>query len=97
LEYETLKFTVNHSRALMGNDISVSVDVDEGKSIQRVETKLDGFTLADDLLETPSDSYQRTFLSAGDAGHGTEHRLVVSVEQDGGNIHSSTSVWADPI
>jgi hypothetical protein len=92
-----MKFTLNHSRALMGNDISVNVEADEGKSILRVEAKLDGFALADDLLESPSDSYQRTFLSVGNAGSATEHRLVVSVEQDDGKVHSSTSVWTDPI
>lgn len=92
-----MKFTLTHSRALAGNDILIEVEADEGKSIQRVETSLDGFTLADDLLENPSDSYQRSFLGAGDAGSGTEHRLVVSAEQDDDKAHSSISIWTDPI
>jgi hypothetical protein len=90
-----MKFTVNHARALMGNDISVRVEADEGKAIQRVQTELDGFELANDQLADPSDSYERTFLGAGTAGPGTEHTLVVSVEQDDEKIHSSTSIWAD--
>ena len=90
-----MKFTQNHVRALIGNDISVSVEADDGKTIQRVRTELDGFDLADDQLANPSDSYERSFLHAGTAGSGTEHTLVVSAEQNDGTTHSSTSIWVD--
>lgn len=90
-----MKFTLNHTRALMGTDISISVEADEGKAVQGVRIELDGFDLAYDKLTRPSDSYERTFLGAGTAGHGTEHTLVVSAEQDDATTHSSTSVWVD--
>ncbi len=92
-----MKFTLNHTRAFMGNDISVVVEAGDGESIHSVETKLDGFSLGEDVLESSSDSYQRVFSGAGDAGSGTEHTLVVSVEQDDGKEHSSTSIWTDPV
>jgi hypothetical protein len=79
----------------MGNDISVGVEADDGKTIQRVCTELDGFELANDLLPHPSDSYTRAFLGAGTASPGAEHTLVVSVEQDDATTHNSTSVWVD--
>jgi hypothetical protein len=92
-----MKFTLNHSRAFTGNDISVVVESDGEESIQRVETKLDGFSLGEDALEDSSESYERVFRGAGDAGPGIEHTLVVSVEQRDGKIHRSTCKWTDPI
>lgn len=90
-----MKFTLSHSRALMGNDISVSVEANEGNTIQRVRTELDGSELANNQLVNPSDSYERKFSNAGTAGPGTEHTLVVSAEQDDGTTHSATSIWVD--
>ena len=65
-----MKFTIGHTRALAGNDVSVKVEADGDKAIQSVLTKLDGFELADDELENPSDSYERAFPGAGTAGPG---------------------------
>ena len=92
-----MKFTLNHSRALTGNDISVDVEAEGEEAIQRVETKLDGFSVGEDELENSSDSYQRVFSGAGEAGPGTEHTLVVTVEQGDGKVHSSTCIWTDPV
>jgi len=92
-----MKFTLNHSRALSGNDISVDLEAEGEEKIQRVETKLDGFSLGADVLEDSSDSYQRVFSGVGDAGPGTDHTLVVSVEQGDGKTHSATCMWTDPV
>jgi hypothetical protein len=91
-----VKFTLSHARALMGNNISVAVEADEGRAIVRVRAELDGSELANDQLVSPSESYDRTFLNAGSAGPLIEHTLVLSVEQDDAKVHSSTSVWVDP-
>ena len=91
-----MKFTISHSRALAGNDISVTVDADGGKAIQSVLTQLDGFSIGDDQLAAPSDVYQRKFVGVGTAGIGTEHTLVVSATLEDDSVHSSTSMWTDP-
>jgi len=91
-----MKFSISHTRALAGNDISVTVDADGGAAIQSVLTKLDGFTLAEDQLAAPSDIYERIFSGVGTAGIGTEHTLIVSATLEDGHIHSSTSMWTDP-
>jgi hypothetical protein len=90
-----MKFTISHTRALAGNDISVTVDADGGKAIQSVLTKLDGFTIAEDQLSAPSDLYERTFSGVGTAGIGAEHTLSVSATLEDGRVHSSTSMWTD--
>jgi len=80
-----------------GNDIYVSVQADNGKSIASVRTELDGLELATDELSAPSDFYEPTFSRAGTAGPHTEHSLIVTAELTDGAVHSSTSIWADPI
>jgi hypothetical protein len=92
-----MKFTINHARAIAGNDIYVSVQADDGKAIASVRTELDGIELATDELSTPSDFYERTFSRAGAAGPHTGHSLIVTAELTDGAAHSSTSIWSDPI
>jgi hypothetical protein len=92
-----MKFTINHARAVAGNDIYVGVQADDGKTIASVRTELDGIELATDELSAPSDFYERTFPRAGAAGPHTEHSLIVTVELTDGAAHSSTSIWSDPI
>jgi hypothetical protein len=92
-----MKFTINHARAIAGNEIYVSVQVNDGKAVASVRTELDGVELANDELSTPSDFYERTFSRAGAAGPHTEHSLIVTAELTDGAAHSSTSIWSDPI
>lgn len=92
-----MKFTVNHARAIAGNDIYVSVQADQGKSLTSVRTELDGIELARDELSAPSDFYEHTFSRAGSAGPGTQHTLVVTAELNDNTNHSSTSIWSDQI
>lgn len=92
-----MKFTINHARAVAGNDIYVSVEADDGKSITSVRTELDGFELANDQLSAPSDFYEHTFPRAGSAGPSTQHTLTVTVELNDSTNHTSTSIWSDQI
>jgi hypothetical protein len=92
-----MKFTINHARAIAGNEIYVSVQANDGKAVASVRTELDGVELANDELSTPSDFYERTFSRAGAAGPHTEHSLIVTAELTDGAAHSSTSIWSDPI
>jgi hypothetical protein len=93
---EKMKFTISHIRALSGNDISVKVEAENDQSIQSVLTRLDGFQIANDVLASPNDVYERAFKGTGTAGIGNEHTLIVTVELEDGNTHSATSIWTDP-
>jgi hypothetical protein len=86
---------IKHARALIGNDIQVTVGCEKDEAIASVDTELDEFTLANDTLADGSQSYERVFSSAGDARPGQEHRLVVSVTTGDGTTHSATSIWVD--
>ena len=92
-----MKFTVNHARAVAGNDIYVSVQADSGKSITSVRTELDGIELATDELSAPSDFYENTFLRASSAGPLMQHTLIVTATLNDTIDHSSTSIWSDQI
>jgi len=94
---DKMKFTINHARAVAGNDIYVSVEADDGKSITSVVTQLDGFELANDQLSAPSDFYEHTFPHVGDAGPNTRHTLIVTTVLNDSTDHSSTSIWSDQI
>ena len=92
-----MKFTINHARAIAGNDIYVSVQADGGKSIAAVRTELDGTELSDDQLSPSSEFYENTFSRAGSAGPNVRHTLIVTAELTDGTDHSSTSIWSDRI
>ncbi len=92
-----MKFTINHARAITGNDIYISVVADDGKPIASVRTELDGIQLADDNLSSPSEFYEHAFPRSGSAGPHTLHTLIVTAQLSDGADHSSTSIWSDPI
>lgn len=92
-----MRFTISHKRAFIGNDIYVKVEADPSKPLAVVRTVLDDFELGNDALADGSNSYERTFSGAGDAGSGIEHSLVVTAQQADGASHSSTSMWTDPV
>ena len=58
-------------------------------------TTLDGFDIGDDELESPSVSYERQFLQAGDASPHLEHDLVVTVRDAQGKTTSADRRWED--
>jgi hypothetical protein len=43
-----MRFSIQHSRAVAGNDITVGVEADGPEVIARVTTNLDGFEIGDD-------------------------------------------------
>lgn len=92
-----MKFTINHARAVAGNDIYVCVAADTGKAITSVRAELDGFELANDQLSPPSDFYEHSFSRAGSAGPNMQHTLIISAQLDDSTEHSSTSIWSDQI
>jgi hypothetical protein len=90
-----MKFTLSYARALLGNDIDIQIEAEDGETINRVTVLLDGFQLSDELLQESSVSYQRTFLQAGSAGPHNEHKLTVAATDMNGNHTSATREWQD--
>ena len=92
-----MKFKTSHARSISGNNITVSIEGEHDEQMIQVLVELDGFTLADDSLQPPSQSYENNFSNAGDAGPLMEHKLVVTATTTDNAAHSSTTIWTDPI
>jgi hypothetical protein len=91
-----MKFSIQHNRAIAGNDITVGVEAVENEVIAHVTTNLDGFDIGDDEVDPPSVSYERQFLHAGDASPLLQHELMVTVTDTQGNKKSADRRWQDP-
>jgi len=78
-----------------GNDIAVEVKAADQEQISRVVAELDGFTLNDDVLEEPEESYSNEFRSAGSAAPGTSHVLRVTAYDANNNPHVASRRWED--
>ena len=90
-----MKFSIQHQRAIVGNDISVAIETEGDQLISHVTTTLDGFDIGDDELESPSVSYERKFLQKGDASPHLEHDLVVTATNTQGKAISADHRWED--
>ena len=90
-----MKFTIEHQRALTGNDITVGIDAEDKGLISRVLTQLDGFDIGDDTFDSPIGSYERQFLHAGDASPLLQHELIVRVTDPDGTVRSAAREWQD--
>lgn len=90
-----MKFSIQHQRSIVGNDISVAIESEGDQLISHVTTTLDGFDIGDDELESPSVSYERKFLQQGDASPHLEHDLVVTATDTQGKAMSADHRWED--
>jgi hypothetical protein len=90
-----MKFSIQHSRSIVGNDISVLIEAETDNPISRVCTTLDSFELGDDELNPPCMSYERQFIQAGNASPHLEHQLVVTVTDITGKSISANRRWVD--
>jgi hypothetical protein len=90
-----MKFSIQHNRAIAGNDITVGVEAEGNEVISHVAVNLDGFDIGDDEVDPPSVSYERQFLQAGDASPHLEHELKVSVTDTQGNNKTADRRWQD--
>lgn len=93
----TMKFSIQHQRAVTGNDIVVGIEAEAEEQISRVTTTLDGSDLGDDALDPPSVSYERQFLRAGGASPRVQHQLTVLVTDQDGKTKSVDRRWEDAI
>ena len=90
-----MRFSIQHSRAIAGNDIIVGVEAEGNEVIARVTTSLDGFDIGDDEIDPASVSYERQFLHAGDASPLLQHKLLVTVTDTQGNTKTADRRWQD--
>jgi hypothetical protein len=90
-----MKFSVQHLRAFLGNDITVGAEAEDHELIARVTITLDGFQLCDDQVDPPSVSYERQLPQAGDGGPHMQHRLTITVTDPEGNMKSADRRWQD--
>ena len=88
--------TMTYQRNPMGgNDLAVQVSAGQNEQISRVVVELDGFTLNDDVLEEPEESYQNEFRGAGNAAPGTSHLLRVTAYDRANAPHVASRRWED--
>jgi hypothetical protein len=88
--------TITYQRNPMGgNDLAVQVSAGQNEQISRVVVELDGFTLNDDVLEEPEESYQNEFRGAGSAAPGTSHLLRVTAYDTDNAPHVASRRWQD--
>lgn len=92
-----MKFTIANQRAIMGNDIDVTVEADEAETITGVVCSLDGFEIgAEDFSATPVVSFHRLFNKAGDAGPNQTHKILVEARVPDGNPSLfGVHMWTD--
>jgi hypothetical protein len=92
---EFMRFSIQHNRAIAGNDITVGIEADGNEVIAHVTTNLDGFDIGDDDIDPPSVSYEQQFLQAGDASPHMQHELIVTVTDTQGNTKTADRRWED--
>ena len=90
-----MKFSIQRTRAIAGNDITIGVEAEGNEVIARVTTSLDGFDIGDDEIDPASVSYERQFLQVGDASPLMQHELLVTVTDTQGNTKTADRRWQD--
>jgi hypothetical protein len=90
-----MKFSIQHQRAVFGNNIVVTIEAEGEEQISRVTTTLDGSDLADEVMDSPSVSYEQEFHQAGNANADLQHQLTVLVTDPDGKTKSADRRWAD--
>jgi hypothetical protein len=95
LEQLPMKFSIQHQRATVGNDVTVGAEADGEEQISRVTITLDGFDIGDEPIDPPSVSYERQFVQVGDASPHRPHHLTVTITDPQGSTKSADRRWED--
>jgi hypothetical protein len=90
-----MDFSINHSRDIIGNKISVKITSDRAHLIASVSMTYDGSQLCTDILGSPSTYFQKQMNQVGGAGPGYSHTLIVDVTDTTGVTESATESWQD--
>lgn len=75
--------------------VEVTVKGGEGQRVASVMTVLDGFTIGDDSLYPPEDSYRRAWQQVGTGAPNQTHEVVVTAIDDKGKESSASRIWQD--
>ena len=92
-----MRFSVAHTRAFIGNNLTVAVQADAKETIISVSVSLDGTELDAYQVQSGTESYSQEFAAVGSAGPGTDHTLIVTAVDADGQPHSSVTRWTDVI
>lgn len=92
-----MRFTITHTRAFIGSNITVQVEADAKEGIRSVDVVLDGNTLGTSDVQQGTESFAEDFSAVGDASAGTMHDLRVTATSNDGLPHGSTTRWVDTI
>lgn len=90
-----MKIVITASHDGFTRTISVSVDADNGKRIQDVETKYDTFTLYHDSPNPAVGSYSRIFTQQEGITPNQNHTVQVNARHTDGTTDSSVKTWKD--
>jgi hypothetical protein len=90
-----MTFQIQAGRDVMNQWVAVTVTAGTGQLIANVTTALDGFSIGDDDLNPPQDSYQRTWHQVGSGVPGQTHKVVVTAVDDKGHQESASNTWQD--
>ena len=88
-----MQFTIEHSKAAVGHDITVAVTRDNAQQIVRVITEYDSSQLGDDQLKPPANQYRRSWVKKGLSGPGQQHSLRVVATDQNGNQENAVEKW----
>jgi hypothetical protein len=90
-----MKFSLAHTRDVIGFTIGVEVQAESGESLAEVATEMDGFALGRDLLQPPETQYTRHFPQAGGFTPGIGHVVRVTARNSGGQEVTASDRWTD--
>ena len=82
-------------RDVKNQRVEVTIKADAGRQIASVTTVLDGFSIGDDNLYPPEESYERTWQQVGTGAPNQAHEVVVTVVDDQGHQSSASKMWQD--
>ena len=92
-----MNFTFTHKRAVMGNDITVSVTSDASRPITKLVIVLDGSKLSEETPTKPATSMTRDFLRVGEAAPGKNHTLSAEAFTGDNKSEFGTAGWTDAV
>jgi len=84
---------IQAGRDVMNLWVDVTVKAGSGQRIATVTTVLDEFSIGDDNLYPPEDSYQRSWRQVGTGAPNQLHSVVVTVADDKGTQSSGSKTW----
>lgn len=89
-----MKFTIGQSHEGATRTITVQVLADQGKQLQRVITKYDGFVEDDDTLP-PCSSYETVVRKQEGLSPNQKHTVVVEATHTDTSRDSGVKSWLD--